>query len=161
MKKFKLVRYKSSTRGYRHIYSPHFDGEEYCELDQFLGTSDVFSNPSYSQVATRLEEMIERRGFKNKYFKFRQSKTNELLCYLLLPEKSDLRLYCCRYSLNVLIVGSGGVKESQARQDTPKLQKAFSRLEDADTKIVERLNSKEVYYNENNILQGNLNFQEE
>lgn len=157
-KQFEVVLYKSSQQGYRHLYTIHFNGQKDNEFDQFLKNTNVNQHKDYSELLGRLNELLNTRGFIGKYFKFYQSETNLLIGYIRQAGGSDLRLYCSVFGENLLLIGGGGIKTTHSRQGTQEVQDAFARLEYVDQKIAERIENNEIYFDENNFIQGNLKF---
>ena len=55
-----------------------------------------------------------------------------------------LRLYCLCISSKVLILGNGGIKETQTYQEDPYLNKCVETLQKIDFEIRQRENRKEI-----------------
>lgn len=127
------------------IYSPLFRGEQYTEFEKFLITfmDNVEFGLDLGVIMGRLET-IKRLGVQDRFFRFEGhsfDRVNALPAYL---ESSRLRLYCLCISSKVLILGNGGVKETQTYQEDPYLNKCVETLQKIDFEIRMRENRKEI-----------------
>ena len=127
------------------IYSPLFKGEQYTEFEKFLIAfmDNEEYGPDLGVIMGRLET-IKKMGVQDRFFRFEgrsYDRVHALPAYL---ESSRLRLYCLCISSKVLILGSGGVKETQTYQEDPYLNKCVETLQKIDFEIRMRENRKEI-----------------
>ena len=127
------------------IYSPQFIGEEYSEFERFLLT--YMDNEEYGEdlgtIMGRLET-IKRMGAEDRYFRYEGRSCDRVRALPAYLESSRLRLYCLCISSKVLILGNGGVKETQTYQEDPYLNKCVETLQKIDFEIRQRENRKEI-----------------
>lgn len=127
------------------IYSPQFQGEEYSEFEKFLLT--FMDNTEYGEdlgvIMGRLET-IKRMGAEDRYFRYEGRSFDRVKALPAYLESSRLRLYCLCISSKVLILGNGGVKETQTYQEDPYLNKCVETLQKIDFEIRQRENRKEI-----------------
>jgi hypothetical protein len=97
------------------FYSIRFETEELCETDRFIERfSKIESFQDDLQIIKKwIEKMGTEKGALERYFRPERNASAIPL------EVSDLRLYCIRLSDEVVILGNGGEKTSQAVQDSP------------------------------------------
>jgi len=127
------------------IYSPQFIGEEYSEFEKFLLT--YMNKPDFGSdlgvIMARLE-VIKRMGVEDRYFRFEGKRTDRVHALPAYLETSRLRLYCLCISSKVLVLGNGGVKETQTYQEDAYLNKCVETLQKIDFEIRQRENRKEI-----------------
>lgn len=127
------------------IYSPQFQGEEYSEFEKFL--LSFMDNTEYGEdlgvIMGRLET-IKRMGAEDRYFRYEGRSFDRVRALPAYLESSRLRLYCLCISSKVLILGNGGVKETQTYQEDPYLNKCVETLQKIDFEIRQRENRKEI-----------------
>ncbi len=75
----------------------------------YLQDTDVLSYEHFNEVLGKVDDMVNRTGFKPWYFKDISNLDNPV-CEL---KRGDLRLFCWRPAVNLLIVGSGGIKTTR------------------------------------------------
>lgn len=138
---FQLVRIKVGRKA--KIYSIQFDGEEEHEFQKFITNPEVIKHPDFQPLRKKLKELYDKRGLLNQFFRPEDDKC-------LHPEISridygtgKLRLYCIRWSDDLLILGGGGIKPDDIRfwQDDPILA-------DAARKVIDVFDDLKKYLNE-------------
>ncbi len=140
------------------IYSPLFKGEQYTEFEKFLIAfmDNEEYGPDLGVIMGRLET-IKKLGVQDRFFRFEgrsYDRVHALPAYL---ESSRLRLYCLCISSKVLILGNGGIKETQTYQEDPYLNKCVETLQKIDFEIRMRENRKEITI-KGTQLHGDLSF---
>lgn len=140
------------------IYSPLFKGEQYTEFEKFLIAfmDNEEYGPDLGVIMGRLET-IKKMGVQDRFFRFEgrsYDRVHALPAYL---ESSRLRLYCLCISSKVLILGNGGIKETQTYQEDPYLNKCVETLQKIDFEIRMRENRKEITI-KGTQLHGDLSF---
>lgn len=127
------------------IYSPQFMGEEYSEFEKFLLAfmdKEEFGE-DLGVIMARLET-VKRMGVEDRYFRYEGRTSDRVRALPAYLESSRLRLYCLCISSKVLILGNGGIKETQTYQEDPYLNKCVETLQKIDFEIRQRENRKEI-----------------
>lgn len=127
------------------IYSPLFKGEQYTEFEKFLIAfmDNEEYGPDLGVIMGRLET-IKRMGVQDRFFRFEGRSYDRVYALPAYLESSRLRLYCLCLSSKILILGNGGVKETQTYQEDPYLNKCVETLQKIDFEIRMRENRKEI-----------------
>jgi hypothetical protein len=102
--------------------------------------------------------MSSRWGFQEQFFKIGESSFWDNV--VTLKDTGDLRLYCCRYGNIILIVGSGGIKNTRTYQEDDELAEAVRFMNQVSKLVDERIKNSEIKYCGNKFC-GDLNFDEE
>lgn len=154
---FEIVLYRRGRKGY--IYTYRIDGDPQTELEKFLGNSKHITCKEYNSLKARLHQMADRQGFREGFFKRNESKSSNTISALHYNSKS-LRLYCYYTSL-CIIVGNGGSKGKGAYQKYEDCNNAVINMEEVDRRFFERIKEKEVRFDADGRLIGNLSFPQE
>lgn len=103
------------------FYSVHFETYELCETDRFIQRfSQHEANRDDLQIIKAwIEKMGKETGALERYFRPERNASAIPIA------TSGLRLYCIRLSDELVILGNGGRKSSQAVQDSPDVYPAF------------------------------------
>ena len=109
------------------IYSPKYDGESMNEFDKFLMSNNSHAEPQlkvfFDAIISAIEK-IEECGARENLFRPEggRVKAIPLMVNVRRINKSigKIRLYCLRYSDQVLIIGNGGVSLASRYEDDPK-----------------------------------------
>lgn len=112
---------------YVSIYSPKYDGESMNEFDKFLMSNNSHAEPQlkvfFDAIISAIEK-IEECGARENLFRPEggRVKAIPLMVNVGRINKSigKIRLYCLRYSDQVLIIGNGGVSLASRYEDDPK-----------------------------------------
>lgn len=142
------------------IYSVLIDGENKTELERFKENSEFALLPDHLRILRRLQNIADITGAQERWFKREvrpRSQADTLRA--LHHENADLRLYCCRWAYDLLIVGYGGIKRVAAYQDDPALDRCVAQLEYVHGRLVERIRSNEIVI-VNGWFGGNLRFEQ-
>ena len=104
------------------LYSPRFEGEEYTEFEKFLLTY----KENYLQdihILVRRIDIIKANGAEDRYFRYEGKRKDRVMALPSHFDTSNLRLYCLNINHKILILGNGGLKNSQTYQEDPTLHK--------------------------------------
>lgn len=101
------------------LFSICIDGE-LSEFEKFLDKfkSDATFQRDFNIIIAAVQKMMSN-GFLERYFRPEGKMTDRVGALPI--HKSRLRLYCLRLSDSVLIVGNGGVKDSQTYEESDEL----------------------------------------
>ena len=152
---FKIEFYQPGKKA--TIYTIRLKGEEQTEFDKFLSDPSVTSDPEFHALLIRINDIADKYGCQDRFFKLKESKSTDAVAALW---RGSIRLYCCRYSNIIIILGSGGTKKTKTYQENPKLQKNVEIMAEVSRKMDKRINDRSILLIENKFV-GNLNFIEE
>lgn len=112
-------------------YTVRWDEAKESETEKFFRRfmSDMTHREHFNEIVALLKDLGTRKGAKKRYFERYADEASEL------PPKQKievdgieinyfenvLRLFCTRINDNVVVLFNGGVKSSQATQDSPDL----------------------------------------
>lgn len=135
-------------------YSFHIEGEDLCEVEKFVTT---FSNPAYQddyeKIMSTIRRMGKHTGAEEHYFR------NERSAGALPPpyRSGNVRLYCCRISAGIVVLGNGCVKTTQKVQQSKDCIIHFELMNALSRHITQRIVDGELRIL-NRQLEGNLHF---
>ena len=124
------------------IYSPKYDGEEQSEFEKFLSSNKSHTHPQlklfFDAILSAIEK-IEECGARENLFRPEggRVKAIPLVVNIRRVDRSvgKIRLYCLRYSEQVLIIGNGGVTTSESYDVDPVHLSFVEDLRDIDQHI--------------------------
>jgi hypothetical protein len=126
-------------------YTVRWDSDELSETDKFINQyqNDKYRFEHFTEVFLLLEEMGERKGAKKEYFRRHADEASELPPKYPMEiegeeirfNENEFRLFCTRINENIVILFNGGVKSSQATQDSPDLASKFRESKNFAKKI--------------------------
>ncbi|MDE5876432.1 MAG: hypothetical protein K2H47_02925 [Muribaculaceae bacterium] len=106
-------------------------------------------NPDF-QAIMRFIEQILSNGALERYFRREGKVTDSVVALPVL--KSKLRLYCLRLTDKILILGNGGVKNSQTYQEDDTLQGYVMDLQKFERLLKQEVRSGNVEITEKEII---------
>ena len=112
------------------LYSPHFEGEEYSEFENFLLMYKDTYPDDVRQLVYRLD-IIKRDGAEDRHFRYEGSQAREGDGSAFAFGNTSLRLYLLNIQSKILILGNGGLKKTATYQEDENLHrqvKHFRRL---------------------------------
>ena len=139
---FKLIEVSCGLRA--SLYTIHIDGADKSEYAKFRDDPVLRSESDHRMILQILYLIAERYGCRERFFKneIRPGSTAYSL-RALHYENEALRLYCCRWSHDILILGNGGIKRTASYQQDPHLDNCVKCLELVDKKITACILSKD------------------
>lgn len=137
---------------YANLYVIKLIENDSTEFDKFIDDPDVKSDPNFDEFIQRLYNIADRHGCKASFFKDESTRDNPICA--LFHSDSDLRLYCIRYNLTLLIIGGGGLKSTRTYQEDERLNHCVQLLEDFWTRFDEHVKSGEIEISDRGILSG-------
>ena len=126
---------------YLSIYSPHIDGEEYNEFEQFMLNYKDLDNPilqkDFKSVVLLINQMLSECGARENLFRIegRNIRAVPLLIQGRSKKYGTLRLYCIRISDKLMIIGRGGIKTVRRYQDDSYLNAIVEELKSIEHHI--------------------------
>ena len=108
------------------IYSPKYDGESMNEFDKFLTANNSHEEPQlkvfFDAIVSAIEQ-IEECGARENLFRPEGGRIKAIPLMVnvgrINRSVGKIRLYCLRYSDQVLIIGNGGVSKAGRYEDDP------------------------------------------
>lgn len=152
---FRVIRVESGRRG--TLYTVHIDGREKTEYDRFLDDESCSSSPEFMDVLQRLDNMMNRYGFQDQFFKYegRPTDSTRALHY----NNGPLRLYCCKFGEALLIVGGGGIKTERTYQEQEELNDAEELMQYVDDRLMQSIMDRDTIITASGKLEGKLDFE--
>lgn len=150
MKRLYIVEYKlfESTS----LYSIHFEGKEHNETDDFILRFQ--SNSKYKENYQTILYWIKKigeDGALERYFR------PEWKASAIPVTSSKLRLYCIRFSDDILVLGNGDIKTAKKVKDCPNCYPLFKTMNDLKIQIDKSIRKKRTFIKEKKI-EGKLDF---
>ena len=130
-------------------------------LDLFIDENINSFKSETIELISRLKTIGYKTGARLQYFKVHEGKPGDGVCALFDNEESNLRLYCIRYGMQLIIVGGGGHKPKtiSALQEDEKLKGENYFLRELSALITERIKEKEIKFSDDDLdFIGNLEF---
>ncbi|HCC85628.1 MAG TPA: hypothetical protein DEQ06_03350 [Porphyromonadaceae bacterium] len=130
-------------------------------LDLFIDENINSFKSETIELISRLKTIGYKTGARLQYFKVHEGKPGDGVCALFDNEESNLRLYCIRYGMQLIIVGGGGHKPKTIRalQEDEKLKGENYFLRELSALITERIKEKEIKFSDDGLdFIGDLEF---
>lgn len=135
------------------------EGSELTLFDNFVEEYNIDFREEIVSIADLLEDMGNKYGVRENLVKLNEGKPGDGIVALYDNPDKHLRLYGIRFGLGIIILGSGGEKNSRAWQDDTKLEQEVNLLMNISAEINNRIKEKEITFStDGTYLQGDLNF---
>ena len=144
------------------VYSVIMDGDTKTLYEIFLAENFTSHLSEVTQINKRLQIIGTKTGAIDDFFKLYEGKFGDGVCALYDLPRYKLRLYCIKYSSQIIILGGGGPKskKTKALQDDPKLKAENYFLRWLSEQITVRLNSDNQISDDGFDLIGDLEFED-
>lgn len=162
--KFEIVKLNEYCGKNANIYSVYLEDEKLTLFDQFIENHEEKYQKELSRIDERLKIIGRTTGAREQFFKGNQGKSGDLLCYLIYEKGQILRLYCLRFGMTAIIIGSGGTKEKEfkAFQEKKELKEENYKLRKISELIYTRIKEGDLKWSKDGReLIGNLKFEED
>ena len=118
------------------LFSITFEGGNLTEFRKFIEKfkDDAVRSKELNAILNEIGR-IEQNGALERYFRYEGKMGDHVMALPAL--RSGLRLYCLRMSESVLIVGNGGVKNTQTYEQDPELNGYVINLQKLDALLRE------------------------
>lgn len=141
------------------LYSPRFEGEIYTEFEKFIleyKDKEEFAK-DLGVIFARIN-VIKENFAEDRYFRY-EGKTKDRV--RALPAKyldsSKLRVYCIVVNRKIVILGNGGIKNSETYNEDVYLNNCVETLQKIDFEIKVREDKKLIVIKGSH-LEGDLSF---
>lgn len=128
-----------------NTYSPKFQGEKFNEFEKFF--LSVKDNPELeddlSQILYRIEK-IQEDGANDRHFRYEGKKRDRVNAIPSHLETTHLRVYCIVINESIVILGNGGIKQSQTYNEDSLLNSYVEQLQKIDYQIKQFQNQKRI-----------------
>lgn len=133
------------------IYTIRFEGCPVAETDSFV---DEYFGKGFCEDIRSIRRWltnIKIRGAQPRYFRPENNVVAGPVTF------SRLRIYCIRCSDRIIILDGGGEKKGQKTQDGAETWRAMKLMMAIDTKLIEKIREKAIYYSDDLMtLEGEL-----
>lgn len=161
---YEIVELEDFSGDKAKIYSIIPEGEEESLFDKFLDENIKSYRKELKEILSRIKQIGITTGARENFFKHEGDsefvrKYGKYVWALYDEEKSNLRLYCIRFSGIAIILGGGGFKDKTVIkwQDNPKLSEEVNKVMAYAKRILKQLDDGELYWSSNGMeLEGNL-----
>lgn len=138
------------------FYSPHFEGEQYSEFENFLLKYKDLYPEDVKQIVYRLD-IIKRDGAEDRHFRYEGTRKDRVMALPSHLETTSLRLYLLNIEAKILIIGNGGLKETATYEEDVILHKQVKTLQKIDIELKQREQQKVIVIKGTELL-GELSF---
>lgn len=138
------------------LYSPHFEGEQYSEFENFLLKYKDLYPEDVKQIVYRLD-IIKRDGAEDRHFRYEGTRKDRVMALPSHLETTSLRLYLLNIEAKILIIGNGGLKETATYEENVILHKQVKTLQKIDIELKQREQQKVIVIKGTELL-GELSF---
>lgn len=138
------------------LYSPHFEGEQYSEFENFLLKYKDLYPEDVKQIVYRLD-IIKRDGAEDRHFRYEGTRKDRVMALPSHLETTSLRLYLLNIEAKILIIGNGGLKETATYEEDVILHKQVKTLQKIDIELKQREQQKVIVIKGTELL-GELSF---
>lgn len=138
------------------LYSPHFEGEQYSEFENFLLKYKDLYPEDVKQIVYRLD-IIKRDGAEDRHFRYEGTRKDRVMALPSHLETTSLRLYLLNIEAKILIIGNGGLKETATYEEDVILHKQVKTLQKIDIELKQREQQKIIVIKGTELL-GELSF---
>lgn len=156
---YEIVELENFSGSQATIYSVIMDDDGITLFDHFVNENSTDYRKEIKFIATRLQEIGNTTGAREKFFKHNEGKPGDGVCALYDDPDSKLRLYCIRYGNIAVILGGGGSKPDgiKAWQDDEKLTLEAETIIQVSKDIMQRIHSGDLQWSKDGSqLLGNL-----
>ncbi len=159
--KFELVKDPELSGKECTIYQVYLEEKDDYLYNLFMAENEEEYGTELDDIDDRLYTIGHENGAREHYFKLREGKLGDLVCALYDKPNSNLRLYCIRFGMDLIVLGGGGMKPKSVRayQEVPKLNEEAKIVKAISQAIYERQKDGELkFVNLGKEFSGNLKF---
>ncbi|WP_299550850.1 hypothetical protein [Seonamhaeicola sp.] len=131
------------------IYSLFIEEDQTTLFENFLNENKTKYFKEVKDIVTRLKVIGNDTGAREQFFKLNEGNIGDGVCALYDTDKSNLRLYCVRFGMALVVVGGGGFKPKSIRalQDDPKLTYENLFLREFVKELMIKMKDKDIRIN--------------
>ena len=154
---FNIIPFYEGKRA--NFYTIIIDGEDLPEGDKFLSNERVNKSSHFKKLKQVFFNLLNRFGARQQFFKDEGLAGDMVKAFYV--RRGNLRWYCLRWSEQMVIFGSGGVKNVRATQDDPYLKNCEYALRWIDKCLTIALKEGKISVSGEGKLSGDLRFNKE
>lgn len=142
-------------------YTLRVEGSSGTLFEQFIKDGSISFKDETLDILKRLKTIAFKTGAREDFFKLHEGIPGDGVCALFDRPNSNLRLYCIRFGLPLIILGGGGHKPKSIKkwQEKEDLANAVRLLINLSAEITLRIKGKELIYTNNFLdLEGDMEF---
>jgi hypothetical protein len=145
--RIRLVKLKDLTGIKATFYTIYYNNDNDSLFKQFINGYINSYKSEVLEIYNRIIVMGNEEGARRYNFTEEEGTPGDMVCALCDKPGKNLRLYCIRYSENLVILGSGGFKPKSisALQDDPILKKENKKVVQIAKLIETRKSEGEIY----------------
>jgi putative component of toxin-antitoxin plasmid stabilization module len=161
--KCSLVKLEKLSGNKASIYSLYHEDSNMTLFEKFLHENKSSFKSETKDIFNRLIVIGNETGARIQFFKENEGNLGDGVCALYDDKSKNLRLYCVRFGMNLIVLGGGGFKPKSTRslQETKKLKSENYLLRQFVSTLVEKMKEKEIKINrdgETDFFEGDLEF---
>ena len=137
------------------LYTVRMNDDNQTEFDKFLANEEVRANQEFGAILVRIDEIADKYGAQERFFKLKESSALDTVAAIW---RGDIRLYCCKYSKVILILGSGGIKKTRTYQEDDALNNSVKLMAEVSQAIDKKILVEKSLNICDNKFCGNTNF---
>ena len=124
------------------------EGHEISVFENFLTSNQLSNKEEAKEIVTRIKAMANSIGAKRNFFKEFEGNFGDKVCALFDMPEQKMRLYCIRYSNDIVILGGGGPKLAgvKAYQAVENLDSNAQIMKDVAFDIEEKLHLGKIKF---------------
>lgn len=130
------------------IYTIKEQKEAHSLFEKFLQENLEDNKNEIKNILSRLKQIGKTTGARSSFFKLNEGKYGDNVCALYDTPSRNLRLFCIRYGMDVVILGGGGGKKVRAWQDDQKLSEEAQKIIKIAKCINDKLVSRELKWSD-------------
>jgi hypothetical protein len=161
--KYEIVEIEKFNGGKAKIYSIIPDGDSTTLFDNFIKENKSQFLDELKEINKTLYNIGHNFGARESFFKINEGKMGDFVCALYDDSERNLRLFCMRFGMDVVILGGGAEKPKSARrwQDDPILSQHALQMIKYANDIIRRLDVGDLVWSSDlTELEGNLDMNE-
>lgn len=158
---FEVVKLENFSGEKTSLYTVYIEELGTTLFDRFLMENAQTFPDEINNILDRLETIADDTGARANFFREKEGKPGDGVCALYDLPNHNLRLYCIRYGMNLIILGGGGEKSVQSWQDDEKLKEEAEWMIKVSDAIYQRQKDGDIsFIDEGRDFEGDLIFED-
>ena len=136
--KIELIKINNMSGALTSYYSVCYNDSDTTIFDDFLSENRLLNQILVNEIVLRLIDLANNIGANEFFFKYKNIKPGDNVCYLREPHLTGIRLFCIRYGEKLVVLGSGGPKfkgKKSTKSNNILLKKENERMSKISTLI--------------------------
>lgn len=147
---FNLVKINNLSGSKASIYTLQPKAGGITLFDKFILENKDKYRAEVIDISERIRSIGKVVGAREGYFKINEGIPGDGVCALYDDPDSNLRLYCIRYGMSIIVLGSGGYKSKniKALQENQKLKDENYFLREVSAQIKDKMSEKDLHFSD-------------